>query len=115
MLTAESVSRPARTPSTPGDWRQTAACRGLESTVFFSPDQERGQDREKREKRAQQICRNCPVLRSCRDHALSTREPYGIWGGMTENDRRRHARRIRREHCTTSNEATPPARTGARG
>jgi WhiB family redox-sensing transcriptional regulator len=75
------------------DWRAAAACRGIESSVFFSPDAERGQARTRRESRARRICQDCPVLRRCRDHALATDEPYGIWGGMTEADRRRHARR----------------------
>jgi len=38
------------------------------------------------------------VLDECRDHALSTREPYGVWGGMSEEERRayyeRQARRF---------------------
>mgnify|MGYP002753500384 CR=1 FL=1 len=42
--------------------------------------------------------RVCPVLEECRDHALSTREPYGVWGGMSEEERRayyeRQARRF---------------------
>lgn len=79
-----------------GDWREDAACRGIESSVFFSPDAERGQARAQRESRARRICADCPVLRQCRDHALVTGEPYGIWGGTTETDRRRHARRLRR-------------------
>jgi len=31
---------------------------------------------------------DCPVLEECREHALSTREPYGVWGGMSEEERR---------------------------
>jgi WhiB family transcriptional regulator, redox-sensing transcriptional regulator len=96
--------RPSSPPTeeiTPGDrdWREDAACRGIESSVFFSPDSERGTARARRESRAKQICEGCRVLVQCRDHALSTGEPYGVWGGMTETDRRRHARRLRRgEH-----------------
>ena len=29
----------------------------------------------------------CPVLAQCRAHALQVREPYGVWGGMTEDER----------------------------
>ena len=36
---------------------------------------------------AKAICATCPVLRSCQEHALSVREPYGIWGGMSEHER----------------------------
>ena len=28
-----------------------------------------------------------PVLKRCRDHALASCEPYGVWGGMTEDER----------------------------
>jgi hypothetical protein len=30
----------------------------------------------------------CPVIDRCRDHALATNEPHGVWGGMSETDRR---------------------------
>ena len=31
---------------------------------------------------------SCPVLQQCRSHALAVREPYGVWGGLTERERR---------------------------
>ncbi|MFD9664777.1 WhiB family transcriptional regulator [Rhodococcus sp. NPDC059968] len=64
--------------------------------MFFSPDGERGHARDRREARARQICQPCPVLAQCRDHALAAGEPYGVWGGTTEADRRNHTRRLRR-------------------
>ncbi|SEB31544.1 WhiB family transcriptional regulator [Rhodococcus koreensis] len=96
--------RPARIPSTPTHqvtsgpegWWDGAACRGIEPSVFFSPDNERGTARGQRESRARQICQDCPVLTQCREYALAVGEPYGIWGGMTETDRRRHTNRARR-------------------
>ncbi|EKT79815.1 WhiB family transcriptional regulator [Rhodococcus opacus M213] len=33
------------------------------------------------------------MLTECREYALAVAEPYGTWGGMSENDRRRHIRR----------------------
>ncbi len=98
MLSVGPSSLPPTEGTAPGAgvWREDAACRGIESSVFFSPDGERGQARARREERARRICEDCPVLSRCRDHALATGEPYGIWGGMTETDRRRHARRLRR-------------------
>ena len=96
MLLAETsgIRAPAAAPHHEG-WREVAACRGVASSVFFSPDGERGQARARREANARQICEECPVLAQCRDHALTADETYGIWGGMTEADRRRHARRTR--------------------
>ncbi|PBC36898.1 WhiB family transcriptional regulator [Rhodococcus sp. ACS1] len=79
-----------------GEWRARAACHGAELTVFFSPDAERGRARDRREARARQICQRCPVLAPCRDHALAVGEPYGVWGGMTEGDRRKYIHQLRR-------------------
>jgi WhiB family redox-sensing transcriptional regulator len=40
-----------------------------------------------RERRAIEICRQCPVMAQCRAHALEVAEPYGIWGGLSETER----------------------------
>ena len=77
------------------DWPQRGACRGRDTAMFFSPDGERSSARIRREQRAKQLCEACPVRIECREHALTTGEAYGIWGGMTENDRARHLRRAR--------------------
>ncbi|WP_072690217.1 WhiB family transcriptional regulator [Rhodococcus marinonascens] len=69
------------------DWQREAACRGRESSVFFHPDRERGRARAMRDVQAKLVCRGCPVLTPCRKHALSVGEPYGIWGGMSANER----------------------------
>lgn len=70
------------------DWQRLGSCRGANSSVFFHPDSERGNARLAREAHAKRICQSCPVLRQCRQHALEVQEPYGIWGGMGENERR---------------------------
>ena len=36
----------------------------------------------------QRICGVCPVKVDCLDYAMEIREPYGIWGGLTESERR---------------------------
>lgn len=69
------------------EWQYDAACQGLESARFFSPDAERGARRRAREAQAKAVCAVCPVLDRCREHALSAREPYGVWGGLTEHER----------------------------
>ncbi|CAM2861802.1 WhiB family transcriptional regulator [Skermania piniformis] len=78
------------------DWQMRGSCRGVDSSVFFHPDGERGRARTQREVRAKQICRECPVMAQCRAHALRVAEPYGIWGGMSENERELHTRGLRR-------------------
>ena len=47
---------------------------------LLSPSGRRPQDRGRRIEHAKVICHNCPVMTECRQHALATREPYGIWG-----------------------------------
>lgn len=79
------------------DWQLDAACRGMNSEWFFHHPHERGAKREERENRAKAVCMACPVRRRCEEHALAVEEHYGVWGGLTENDRRkifarRHAR-----------------------
>ncbi|OUS97100.1 transcriptional regulator [Rhodococcus sp. NCIMB 12038] len=96
--TAKGLSVPTDTPAVAGrnlSWQARAACRGNDLAVFFAPDAERGNARARREAQARQICLPCPVLEQCRDHALTMGEPYGVWGGMTETDRRRHTKRLR--------------------
>ncbi|QTJ65291.1 WhiB family transcriptional regulator [Rhodococcus sp. ZPP] len=85
----------------PGDWQLRAACRGADPAVFYSPEGERGSARVRREAKARQICRPCPVLAPCREHALAAGETYGVWGGLTEADRRKRAHRLRRGESTT--------------
>lgn len=81
------------TMARPGDlqvgWQYRAACKGLQSHLFFAPNHiERKQERLRRERAAKAICRECPVLQECREYALVVREPHGIWGGMNEYERR---------------------------
>lgn len=70
-------------------WQLRAACRGLDSALFFHPDGERGPSRTQRENRAKAVCTGCPVVRQCRAHALVVGEPYGVWGGLSEHERAR--------------------------
>jgi WhiB family redox-sensing transcriptional regulator len=74
------------------DWQTRAACRGMAASVFFSPHNERGDSRSHRERSAQAICRECPVLKRCAAFAVKTGQAFGVWGGLTETDRG-HTRR----------------------
>lgn len=72
----------------PEPWQLRAACRGPETWLFFPPTHpERKDERDEREARAKEICARCAVRRDCLDYALRTREPYGIWGGLSEIER----------------------------
>nr|GLK37927.1 hypothetical protein GCM10017611_47920 [Rhodococcus wratislaviensis] len=70
------------------DWQLRGRCRDLDTDVFFSPDSEGRGARVRRERAAKEICDQCPVQRTCRNHALSVGERYGVWGGTSEADRR---------------------------
>lgn len=72
------------------DWQLEGLCRQIGNSVFFHPDGERGLARAARIQIAKTICNRCPVVAQCRVYALSVNEPYGIWGGMSENERRKH-------------------------
>ena len=56
--------------------------------MFFHPDKERGDTRARRDATAKALCRLCPVITQCRTHALTVREPYGVWGGLSAEDRK---------------------------
>lgn len=70
------------------EWQLRGSCRGVDTALFFHPEGERGRAHATREYHAKQVCRGCPVLRQCRDYALRVGEPYGIWGGLGERERR---------------------------
>jgi WhiB family redox-sensing transcriptional regulator len=69
------------------NWQLAAACRGMDVEIFFHPASERRHQKQRRIDQAKVICNSCPVLEECRQHALRTREPYGIWGGLSEEER----------------------------
>ena len=68
-------------------WQSQAACQGMDTTAFFHPPGERGKTRSRRIAAAKRICAQCPVVNECLAHALRFREPYGVWGGLSEEER----------------------------
>ena len=71
------------------DWQLNALCRGNHAYLFFPPSAfERKEERERREMKAKAICGVCPVMEPCSSHAIQIREPFGIWGGLTETERK---------------------------
>lgn len=79
------------------DWQLRGSCRGMNSETFFNPERERGLARAAREDRAKMVCRGCPVLQECREHALTVHEPYGVWGGLTAAERTEQIRAAARD------------------
>lgn len=71
-------------------WQVKAACRGPQAAVFFPPTSfERKDEKLDRERRAKAICATCAVRQPCLDYAVKIREPHGIWGGLSEGERKR--------------------------
>jgi WhiB family redox-sensing transcriptional regulator len=65
----------------PGDWVRLGACRKLPSAVFFPEDGHGTAE-------ARQICRACPVQGDCATYAVGVPGLRGVWGGLTEEERR---------------------------
>jgi len=74
-------------------WHMEAACGAVDISLFYSPEGERGPRKARRERAAKEVCGRCRVVEVCAAFALATREPYGVWGGLSENDRRELWRR----------------------
>ena len=77
------------------EWRELARCRSYPAVLFFGlDDMESPAERRIREEAAKRVCEECEVRTECLEYALATKEPYGIWGGLTEIERksRRHGR-----------------------
>ena len=69
------------------EWQADAACRGTDTSNFYHPENERGPSRVRREMRAKAVCARCPVVTNCLRWALAAREPYGVWGGLSTEER----------------------------
>lgn len=63
-----------------GDWRVSANCQHNDPNSLFA--------RGRKQHDAKSICSGCPVLTECLSHALDNRIEFGVWGGLTERQRR---------------------------
>ena len=75
-------------------WRDAAACTATDPELFF-PIGTSGPALAQTAK-ALQICRGCPARHACLEWAIQTGADFGIWGGLTEDERRALQRRRRR-------------------
>jgi len=69
-------------------WQDEANCLGVDPDLFFP---ERGASTRE----AKEVCRACAVRSECLEFALANGEKFGIWGGLSERERRR----IRRQRA----------------
>ncbi len=70
------------------EWWSLAACRNAEPELFF-PISATSASRSTVE-RAKRVCASCPVQSQCLRYALRHRQEQGIWGGLTEDERRQN-------------------------
>ena len=69
-------------------WHQHGACRGADPNLFFPA---RGES----VKEAKAVCARCPVRAECLEYALTNQEKFGVWGGLSERERRQLRRQRR--------------------
>ncbi|MBM9464161.1 WhiB family transcriptional regulator [Aeromicrobium sp. YIM 150415] len=79
-------------------WAQEAACLGRPDDLFVQGAEQN---------RAKQLCNTCEVTAECLAEALDHRIEWGVWGGMTERERRALLRR--KPHVTRWHEVLKPA------
>src|SRR5512138_99613 len=79
-------------------WQDEANCLGVDPDLFFP---ERGASTRE----AKEVCRGCVVRAQCLEYALENSEKFGIWGGMSERERRR----IRRQRALARKAAAATA------
>ena len=75
-------------------WRRYASCLGIDPDLFFP---ERGESTRE----AKAVCQGCCVREHCLESALQNTEKFGVWGGLSERERRR----IRRQRSIARKEA----------
>jgi len=73
------------------EWNEQPACAGTDPEIFYAE----GNSREAQEeiRRAKKVCAQCPVNVKCLEAALVNKEVYGVWGGLTPQERLRASRR----------------------
>jgi WhiB family transcriptional regulator, redox-sensing transcriptional regulator len=95
-------------------WWTRAACASADPELFFPISYSGPALRQVA--RAKAICARCPIQQECLSYALDAGSIQGVWGGMTEEERRRLARRKRRAqaHLVQHTGARPRVRETAR-
>ncbi|MBP2366053.1 WhiB family transcriptional regulator [Pseudonocardia parietis] len=82
------------------DWRHDAICRDEDPELFFPVGTSGPALMQIAE--AKSVCRRCPVTESCLQWALESGQDAGVWGGMSEDERRALKRRSSRPRAHTA-------------
>ena len=81
-------------------WREDAACRHVPVEIFFPAVEHEAEE-------AKAVCSRCVVQRPCLEFSFEANERFGVWGGLTSQERRTLAARRRKAKLA----GTPPPET----
>lgn len=84
-----------------GNWRESAACRNENPELFFPIGD--GVAAHEQIARAKAVCARCPVREQCLAFAVTTGQDFGVWGGLSSDERRR----LRRDRLTRRGRVDP--------
>ncbi len=79
-------------------WQDQAACRALAVETFFPPAEQESEV-------AKAVCSTCTVRQPCLEFAIAEGERFGIWGGLTSQERRTVAMKQRKARLGAPAEA----------
>ncbi|MFF8960805.1 WhiB family transcriptional regulator [Streptomyces sp. NPDC014894] len=103
-MNRSSIIRATYTPSADlpvnTNWRAGAACKGEDPELFF-PIGSTGTALSQTEQ-AKAVCNRCLVMERCLQWALESGEDSGVWGGLSEDERRAMKRRAARRRARTA-------------
>jgi WhiB family transcriptional regulator, redox-sensing transcriptional regulator len=83
-------------------WQEQARCHRFDPEIFFDP-------RVRFERKAKAICSGCDVREECLAFALESKTEFGVWGGLTGQERRTLVRRGRSAAFSAREPATASA------
>ncbi|MET9646186.1 WhiB family transcriptional regulator [Streptomyces syringium] len=89
------------------DWRHNAVCREEDPDLFFPVGNTSAAVLQAEEAKA--VCRRCPVREQCLQWALESGQDAGVWGGLSEDERRSLKRRVARARAQARNAARATA------
>lgn len=84
----QATRMPVTRRSADADWRSRGACGGHNPDLFFPSEDALAELVRVQEATAKAICRSCPVAGVCLSTALARRWSYGVWGGLSAEDRK---------------------------
>jgi WhiB family redox-sensing transcriptional regulator len=86
------------------DWRHRAICRDEDPELFFPVGNSGPALLQIAEAKA--VCERCPVITECLNWALETGQDAGVWGGLSEDERRSLKRRRARARARNNSMAS---------